>query len=600
MTIDEVGLADTAAKFEAPKKPSADAAAGGSSARGLVAGIVRRPIALGSAIFLVVVILACLAAPWIAPYNPLHQDLAEAMMLPSRAHILGTDDLGRDVYSRLLYGGQPAFLGVLVGCVACFLVGVPLGLVAGYGGRKLDGTISAVGDLLLSIPSIVVILAILAVFNHNIVAPMATLGILTSGGLLRVVRAVTLEARDQLYVRAAKVSGLGPFRILFRHILPAVTGPALVQLGIFAGVALTLQAGLGFLGLDVPPPAPSWGNMIGEAAQVISNFPWLLVPSGGIVALTILAFGLLSDGFHDTLSNARKTISVGAKRSVRAVREALPDSQNEGTGSDGSASGTPLLEISDLHVSFAAGREAVAGISLTCHEGEIVGLVGESGSGKSVTSLACLGLLPTNATVTAQKLIVNGVDIIGFSERQFRDIRGSEIAYISQEPMSSLDPSFTVGSILREAVRRHEPELDRGQREQRVLQLLAEVQLPAPEVTVRKYPFELSGGMAQRVCIALALAGRPKLLIADEPTTALDVTVQAEILELLRQLREREHLTIVLVTHDLAVVADICERVIVMQSGKVVEQASARDIFRSPQHAYTKSLITATPNILVV
>jgi len=465
-------------------------------------------------------------------------------------------------------------------------------LIAGYGGRKLDSTISAVGDLLLSIPSIVVILAILAVFNHNIAAPMAVLGILTSGGLLRVVRAVTLEARDQLYVRAAKVSGLGSFRILFRHILPAVAGPALVQLGIFAGVALTLQAGLGFLGLDVPPPDPSWGNMIGEAAHVISNFPWLLVPSGGIVALTILAFGLLSDGVHDTLSNARKAISVGVRRSVYAVRDVL-------SAADESIIGTPLLEIADLHVSFGAEREAVAGISLVCNPGEIVGLVGESGSGKSVTSLACLGLLPSNATVTAQKLTVNGVDIIGFSERQFRDIRGSEIGYISQEPMSSLDPSFTVGSILREAVRRHEPELDRPAREQRVLQLLAEVQLPAPAVTVGKYPFELSGGMAQRVCIALALAGRPKLLIADEPTTALDVTVQADILDLLRQLPDTEHLTIVLVTHDLAVVADICERVIVMQNGKIVEQASATDIFRSPQHAYTKALIAATPNILV-
>src|SRR6187402_646018 len=311
MTIDEVGLADPSAK-----RVGREGSAGseGSSLRGLVAGIVGRPIAFGSAIFLIAIILACLAAPLIAPYDPLHQNLSEAMMLPSPAHILGTDDLGRDVFSRLLDGGQPAFLGVLVGSLACFLVGVPLGLVAGYGGRKLDSVISAVGDLLLSIPSIVVILAILAVFNHNIAAPMATLGILTSGGLLRVVRAVTLEARDQLYVRAAKVSGLGPFRILFRHILPAVAGPALVQLGIFAGVALTLQAGLGFLGLDVPPPNPSWGNMIGEAAHVISNFPWLLVPSGGIVALTTLAFGLLSDGVHDTLSNARKAISIGTRR----------------------------------------------------------------------------------------------------------------------------------------------------------------------------------------------------------------------------------------------------------------------------------------------
>jgi peptide/nickel transport system permease protein len=556
----------------------------------------RKPVAVVASVYLVLITIACLFAGVIAPYGALEQDLSQTLRLPSAAHWLGTDTLGRDVLSRLLYGGQPALLGALEAVAVFAVFGIVFGLIAGYARESIDRVISAIVDILMSLPSLVVTFAVLALFNNSLTAAMITLGFFSSGGLVRVVRAATKVTREELYVAAARVSGLGNVRIMFRHILPRLAGPVIVQLSLFVGIALVVQSGLGFLNLGVAAPAPSWGGMVGEASQVLQQFPWLLIPSGGIIGLTILSAGLIGDAVRDVNADAISR-SGGFTLKTRKRSAAAPAKAQHPVAAGQDA---PLLRVDDLTITFVSRQSestVVHGISFEIRPGELVGLVGESGSGKTVTALSTLGLLPGNARVDARQIVFDGVDLSAATPQEARAVRGNGIGLISQEPMVALDPSFTVGNQLGEVLGIGQ-RLSRRERLKRAEQLLRDVRLPNPVDTLRRYPHELSGGMAQRVVIAMALARGPKLLIADEPTTALDVTVQAEILDLLRQLRQERGMAILLVTHDLGVVADICERVVVMQHGTIVEEQEVIGLFASPEHPYTRALIEATPNLL--
>ncbi|HEX6682158.1 MAG TPA: ABC transporter ATP-binding protein [Candidatus Limnocylindrales bacterium] len=254
---------------------------------------------------------------------------------------------------------------------------------------------------------------------------------------------------------------------------------------------------------------------------------------------------------------------------------------------------TNLLEVSDLRVSAGA-REIVHGITLEVPAGQTVGVVGESGSGKSLTMLSLMGLLPSQLRVSGGQVTVDGRPLTGLSEREMRDIRGRELAMIYQDPMTSLNPLMRVGTQVMEAMTSHG--VDKAEARARMLELLARVGIPDPERTARAYPHEFSGGMRQRVMIASALAMRPRLLIADEPTTALDVTIQQQILALIDELRRELGMTTIWVTHDLGVVARLVDRVVVMYAGHVVEDAPVREIFQAPQHPYTASLIAALPD----
>jgi peptide/nickel transport system permease protein len=563
------------------------------SARSFFRRYRRNRLGMGSLLVLLAVCLACAAAPLLTSGGPLQQNLGSVMQLPSAQHWLGTDLLGRDVFTRLLYGGRGALIGTLEALVVHTVLGVLFGLWAGYAGGSADRVISGAVDILMSLPGIVVMLVVLALFDQSLPAAMITLGGMASGGMIRVVRASTVSVREELYVAAARVSGLGPVRILLRHILPRATGPIIVNSAVFGALALAVQTGLGFLNLGVRPPAPSWGGMVGEASQAIQQFPWLLVPSGGTIALVILTFGLIGDAARD--ANAESKSRGGRPAKARATPRERPATAEAGPPSDA------LLDIRGLRIEFETGgqpQEVVHGVSLEIGRGELVALVGESGSGKTAIALSVLGLLPGNGRAVADRFRYEDIDLSFADDRLFRTVRGSGIAMISQEPMRALDPAFTVGSQLGEVVRVHRGSESREARRMAVLELLAAVRLPDPKETVRRYPHQLSGGMAQRVAIAMALAGDPRLLIADEPTTALDVTVQAEILDLLRSLRSERGMSILLITHDLAVVADLCERAVVMRDGKIVERQDVLPLFASPQHQYTASLLAATPNLL--
>ncbi|MCL8011246.1 dipeptide/oligopeptide/nickel ABC transporter permease/ATP-binding protein [Streptomyces sp. AS02] len=559
------------------------------------AGIWRRPVPATALVVVVGITIAVILAPLLAPHPPLAQDLLDTLSGPSADHPLGTDVLGRDVLSRLLYGGRPTLVGVGLAVLVYAFFGMSLGMLAGYLRGWTDRVIVAVLDVMLSVPAVIITLAVLAIFYQSNVAAMLTIGFFASAGLARIIRSSCIALREELFVDAARVSGLGPARIMARHILPRLTGQLLVPVFLFSGNALAIQTGLGFLGLATPPPAPSWGGMVGEAAQIMQQDSYLLFVSGGVIGLMSLSFGLVGDGLRDLEQDRRQGTSGRLRRPVPV---AVPHDATK--PSDAPLDGA-VLAVRDYSIAFTTAqgpRTVVDSIGFTVRPGEIFGLVGESGSGKTVTGLSLLGLLPPNGAVTSGAAWLAGTRISGLPERELQGIRGSEIALVSQEPMVALDPYFTIGSQLAEVIRRTGA-VSGGKDAVRVRirELLTSVHLRDPDDVARRHPHELSGGMLQRVVIAMALAGSPKVLIADEPTTALDVTVQAGILDLLRSLRDELGMAIILITHDLGVVADTCDRAIVMEQGRIVEEGSVEDIFYRPQHRYTKKLIESTPSI---
>jgi peptide/nickel transport system permease protein len=559
--------------------------------RGLVRQLVGRPAAVACLSYLAILVLVAIVAPIALPEvaHTRSGDLVAIRQGPSGDHVLGTDSLGRDVLERLLVGTRVTLVGVAQAVIVVVVLGVPLGLLAGFFRGRTDHVVSWLADITFAMPAIVMILVVLAMFPQSMPAAMVTLGVIAAPGLMRVTRSATLPVREELYIDAAQVSGLSRPYIIGHHVLPRVAGPIVVQVALVAASALLVQTGLAFLGLVVADPAPSWGGMVADGFQAITEQPWLIWPPGLVIAFTALALGLLGDAVRD----------AGAARWTPTMRRPRRRSQTRGArAAPEPAPARALLSIEGLSVSFDSPRGprlVVEDVRFAIEAGETVGVVGESGSGKTVTAMAILGLLPGTGCIESGRILFDGRDLAALSERELREVRGKQIGLISQEPMISLNPAFRVGWQLTEVVRRHRG-LSRRDAQARALDLLREVQLPDPEAVLRRYPHQLSGGMAQRVAIARALAGEPKLLIADEPTTALDVTVQAEILELLRRLQQEHDMAIMFVTHDWGVVADTCDRAVVMYAGQVVEQGEVTALFGAALHPYTKALLDANPH----
>jgi peptide/nickel transport system permease protein len=557
----------------------------------------KRKLAVVCLGYLAAVILVALIAPLALPGVASQQagNLLEVRQGPSWQHPLGTDTLGRDVLDRLLVGTRVTMIGVVEALVVALALGVPLGLMAGYFGGRLDRAVSALVDVAYSIPGIIVVLVVLSVFPQSMLAGMTMLGVLASPDIIRIVRSAVFPVKQELYIAAARVSGLSRPYIITRHVVPRISGVIIVQASLLAAAALLVQSGLAFLGLLVAAPAPSWGGMVADGLGVLLLDPWLIWPPGVVIAVTIVAFGLLGDVVRDANTEGWSTpVRRVRRRSVGKGRARIASVDHDVRPETGS-----LLDVSGLSVAFTTGAGSdvtvVQDVSFTIQRGEILGVIGESGCGKTATAMSIIGLLPGTGRVTSGRIRFDGRDLTRSTEAQMRRIRGREIALISQEPMTSLNPVFRVGWQLREVVKRHQA-LPRGAAEARVLDLLRQVELPDPAAVARSYPHELSGGMAQRVAIARALAGEPKLLIADEPTTALDVTVQAEILHLLRALQAERGMSILMISHNWGVIADSCDRVVVMYAGQVVEQASTASLFHQPLHPYTEALHTSNPH----
>ena len=556
----------------------------------------KNPMGVAALSVLVLIVLAAIFAPLLTSYAPNDVSVLNILQGPGAGHLLGTDGAGRDVWARLLYGARYTLAGALLATVVAAILGITSGLVAGYYGKWFEAASSWVTTLLMALPGIVVLLAARAVLGPSLWTVMIIFGVLLAPAFYRLVYTAVSGVRNELFVDAARVSGVSDFRIIARHILTVVRAPIIIQGSIVFGIAIAVQVGLDFLGFG-DQNIPTWGNMLNDGFTNLYRDPQLVVWPGLAIILTTVALTLFANALRDELDqSARPRSRRRAVAAATATAPEGPDSDTVAHEAPDSSAPAPLLDIEGLAVGYPQADGSVTrvvnNVSLDIRRGEVHGLIGESGSGKTQTAWSVLRLLPAGGEILQGSIRFDGEDLSKVSEAKMRDIRGGRIAYIPQEPMSNLDPSFTIGSQLTEPMQ-IKLGVSKTEAKARALKLLGQVGIPNPERTFASYPHELSGGMAQRVLIAGAVSCEPDLVIADEPTTALDVTIQAEILDLLRELQQELGVTILIVTHNFGVVADLCDRVSVMQKGRIVETGPARSVFANPQHPYTRSLFDA-------
>ncbi len=573
----------------------------------------RRGAGVVAAAWLVLLLLASLTASLWEPYQVDEQDPVHALAGPSGSHWLGTDELGRDVLTRIVAGSWISVGPALLAVVVAFGIGIPLALAAAEHGRWVERGSSRFAELLLALPSIVILLAFVGAVGVHPWAIMTVLGVLLSAPVYRVFLGQAQSLRKRLYVDAARVNGMSSLRVNFRHVLPAMAATIAVQAAQLFALSVLIAAGLAFMGFGPSVPSPSWGGLIAAASQHVYDDPWLMVPTGVVLALTVIAANVLADTvLPDTaLAGIGPPVGTGAVGTVASLESgertsAVPRGKRRpgqpavAAPADGPAVSPPdpdaVLAVRDLTVTTAGGTDLVTGVSFALRPGVVLGLVGESGCGKTLTARAIIGLLPGGVHVTGGSLWFCGRNLAGLPEKELRTIRGREIALVSQEPTVALDPVFSIGYQLCQPIRRFRG-VGRAEAWRIAAELLGQVGIADARRVMRSYPHQLSGGMAQRVCIALALTGSPKLLIADEPTTALDVTVQAEILSLLRSLVRARGLSVVIVSHDLGVIADLCDEVAVMYAGQVAESGTIAEVLGKPAHPYTAALLGANPHV---
>jgi peptide/nickel transport system permease protein len=599
----------------------------------------RSPTAVLSLVWLIGLMIASLTSPLWLRYGPLEQDLTAVLQGPSAAHLLGTDELGRDLLSRIVTAAASTLVIGLIPPIVAVLITVPVTLWAVRSSRA-EGTMNRISEIVMSLPGTVIILAFIAAVGTNMPLVMALFGVLLFGALYRILFGQAKNLQKQLFVEAAAIDGVRPTSASFRHVLPNMSTTVIVQFVLFFGVGIMMQAGLAFIGLGPQPPEPTWGGMIQTAARFIFQQPWMMVPTGAVLALTIIAANALADVLSGGAATPPPLVAMRRRKKKTAPdaeyvvalaptgdgasfpREAtalfpvettvdlpevvatLPADNIDTSAPDltphapAGAAAEGELVIEDLVLGVDGGPALVTGVSLRVQPGRVMGLVGESGCGKSVTSYAILGLLSPGLSVRSGRIQWGATDLAKADEKTLAKVRGHEIAFISQEPSRALDPMFTVGWQLSTAIKRLR-EVGSAAAKSIAAQLLEDVGIVDVPRVLKSYPHQISGGMAQRVAIALALAGSPRLLVADEPTTALDVTIQAEILALLRGLVASRGMSIILVTHDLGVVADICDDVSVMYAGQIVETGTVRDVLVRPEHPYTMALLAADPHAIL-
>ena len=514
---------------------------------------------------------------------------------PTRRNWLGTDDQARDVTARLIYGFRISVLFGLILTLVSSVVGVAAGAVQGYFGGWLDLLFQRFIEMWSGLPTLYLLIILASVVTPSFWWLLGFMLLFSWMALVGVVRAEFLRARNLDYVRAARALGVGNPRIIARHVLPNAMVAALTFLPfITSGAVVTLTA-LDFLGFGLPPGSASLGELLKQGKDNLQA-PWLGFTAFFVIAVMLSLLVFIGEAVRDAF-DPRKTFAPEA--AAYAGTAATAPGGAEGSDSGGRAgAGTALVALEDLAVRFGSGPgavEAVDGVSLNIRRGETVALVGESGSGKSATALSILQLLPYPAASHPRGSIrFQGTELLGAAPETLQRIRGDRIAMIFQEPMTSLNPLHTIERQIGETLKLHKG-LDGPAAVERTLELLRLVGIAEPERRLGAYPHELSGGQRQRVMIAMALANEPDLLIADEPTTALDVTIQAQLLALLMSLKQRLGMAILFITHDMGIVRKLADRLCVMQQGKIVEAGATDDVLERPQHPYTRHLLAATP-----
>jgi ABC-type dipeptide/oligopeptide/nickel transport system ATPase component/ABC-type dipeptide/oligopeptide/nickel transport system permease subunit len=564
--------------------------------------LLKNPLGIIAIVILLAMALMAVFADVLAPFDENFANISKTLAAPDAVNILGTDSSGRDVWSRLLFGAQLTLTSALLCAAVAIAIGLPAGLVAGYYAGKFEAASNWIVSILMSLPGLIVLLTVRAAFGPSVWVSMFFLGILISPSYFRLTRSAVQSVRNELYVDAARVSGLSDVSIIARHIFSVVRAPIIIQTAAIAGVAIAIQSGLEFLGLGDPAKA-TWGVMLSEGFKNVYLTPTLLFWPAFAMALTIGALVLLGNALRDALEDGEKIKHRRQKahQAEDAAAASAAKSARKTLAAVEAGTEHHLVKVTNLGVGYPQAdgsiKKVVDDVSFHVDRGEILGIVGESGSGKSQTAFSILGLLPDNARIVGGAIQFDGNYTVApgeekVSQERLSKLRGKRISYIPQEPMSNLDPAFTIGYQLVTPMVRVLG-ISKAEATKRAMKLLSDVGIVNPDRTFKAYPHEVSGGMAQRVLIAGAISCEPDLIIADEPTTALDVTVQADVLDLIRDLQRRLGVGVILVTHNFGVVADLCDRVVVMQNGRLVEEGPVREILRQPKESYTQTLLAS-------
>jgi peptide/nickel transport system permease protein len=551
----------------------------------------RNRLAAVGAVVLGAILLLVLITPLLPLADPNVISTADRFQPPfSEGALLGTDHLGRDLLSRLLYGTRLSLAVGVVAAVAAATIGSAIGIIAGYFGGRIDNVIMRGVDMLMAFPYILLALAIVAALGPGLLNALIAVAAVNIPFFARNIRGITVGLAGREFVDAARLAGMGHTRIILQELLPNVLPVIVIAMSTTVGWMILETAGLSFLGLGSQPPQADLGSMLGEARAALISAPHTSIVPGIMIFLIVMSVNLLGDGIRDALDPRLKSGALSRPLAMTQVRRK----------GDIPAATDDLLAIQSLETQFHVGKriyKAVNGVSLSVRPGECLGVIGESGSGKSVTALSVMGLVASPpGVITGGAVRLEGEDLLAARLETLRSKRGERVAYIFQDPLATLHPLYKVGDQLAEAIRSHH-RVSKAEARSRALELLKSVRMPNAESRLDNYPHEMSGGMRQRVGIAMALANDPDVIIADEPTTALDVTVQAQILSLLDDLRRDRGLAIIFITHDFGVVAQLCDRVAVMYAGRIVEQGPTQTVLDAPAHPYTKRLIACVPEL---
>lgn len=575
-----------------------------------------KAMSIGSRISLVVLILIVMIAVFaniLAPHNPL--EIFTARQAPDAQFLFGTDDKGRDVLSRMMYGARYSLIIGLGATAFALVCGSIIGAVAAVARKWVSEVIMRILDVIMSFPGIALAATFVLVFGNSVPSLIFAIGFLYIPQIARIVRANVVSEYNQDYVRAVVVSGARAPWILVKHVIRNCIAPVMVFTIVLVADAIVFEASLSFISAGIPEPTPTWGNILSDArGGVLAGRWWQALFPGLAIMITVLCLNILSEGITDAMAAAPKAPVKADDAAVRANREAdklvadptlayaaqaemleqrLSELQAiEKTRTDRFEARTdvpPILEVKDLCIKFPRHGDVnvVDHVSFVVRPRQTMGLVGESGCGKSITSLTIMGLLDPKAKVSGE-ILYDGQNLLNMDQKQMNALRGREIAMIYQDALSSLNPSMLIKAQMKQLTKRGGT---------RTAEELLELVGLDPKRTLDSYPHELSGGQRQRVLIAMALTRDPKLIIADEPTTALDVTVQKQVIDLLNKLQKELGFAMVFVSHDLALVAEVANSITVMYAGQVVEQGPVSDILCHPVHEYTRGLLGSVLSI---
>jgi oligopeptide/dipeptide ABC transporter ATP-binding protein len=578
----------------------------------------RSPSAVIGLVILLLALVIVIIGTTLFGHDALAVDVLSANQGPSGAHPFGTDELGRDILARIVVGTRLSLGLSLIAAAIAAVLGIPLGALSALLPPRYRSVLLRGIDTMLAFPEILIAIFIGAIIGPGIEGATLGVGIASCFSLARVTSSLALSVGGKDYMAAARVLGVSPFRTFVRYVLPNIGETLIIASTALISSCIVQISSLSFLGLGVQSPSIDWGQMLTDGVKFFYVTPVAALAPAVVIALSALAFGLVGEPLARLMNPVHWAQRVGDRPSAddellsgqQMVDPSLSDTdlallaaaRSDGSGSadvNGSdMHGDGILDVENLVVSFDVGNRPVPvvnDVSFSLRRGDFIGIVGESGSGKTTTALAIAQLLPA-AGHTTGTVALQGTALENLSARELARALGTRMSFVFQDPMSSLNPAIRIGTQLTEGTKVHR-HTKHAAALAMAIKRLGEVNIPIPGRQLRRYPHELSGGMRQRVVIAMGLMNEPALLLADEPTTALDVTIQAQIMELLRRVNEEHGTSVVLISHNLALVGQNCQRVLVMYAGRIVEDLPAAALAGNALHPYTIALMSAVPQL---